>query len=123
MDIGLPRRVALVVSGALLAGIVATVLQVSGIREVYAVVVALAGTMPILLEGMRPGEGADTTEGRLRAAAAEIAGALTVGLFGAFVLVLTETTGSLLVGGAALATYLGGILARSLTGSKETADD
>lgn len=107
------RRVALVISGAFVAGVAATVLQVAGVPTPYAVVVGLAGTMPVLLEGMRPTEATPDRGTRLQWALAEIVGALVVGLFVAFALVLAEVSIQWLVVGSTLGAYVGGFLARS----------
>lgn len=119
------RRVGLVLTGALLAGVAATVLQTVGVRPVYSVVIALAGAMPILLEGMRPAERAGSTGTQVQYALAEILGALAVGMFGAFALVLAEVSEGILIGAATLAAYVGGFLARAAVrggGEVEDAD-
>lgn len=108
-----PGRIGLVLSGAFLAGVAATVLQAVGVSPAYAVVVGLSGAMPILLEGMRPSDDSPDTGTRLQRAAAEITGALFVGMFGAFALVLADVSDAILVVGATLGAYVGGMFARS----------
>ena len=108
-----PRRIGLVVSGALVAGVAATLLQVLQVHPAYAIVVGLSGAMPVLLEGMRPVEGKLDRGSRLQMAFAEILGALTAGMFGAFALVLAEVAEPILAAGATLFAYLGGFFARS----------
>lgn len=120
------RRIALVLTGAALAGIAATILQAAGIRPVYAVVIGLSGAMPVLLEGMRPTDtvGQSDRGGRIVRALAEILGALAVGLFGAFALVLASVSQGILVGGATVAAYLGGFMARAAVhGRGDDTDD
>ena len=118
------RRVGLVLTGALLAGVAATVLQTAGVRPVYSVVIALAGAMPVLLEGMRPAERAGSTGTQVQYALAEILSALAVGMFGAFALVLAEVSEGILVGAATLAAYVGGFLARAaVRGGGEVDED
>jgi hypothetical protein len=117
------RRIGFVLTGALLAGIGATLLQAVGVRPVYSVVVAIAGAMPVLLEGMRPAEGSVDTGTQLQYALVEIVGALAVGMFGAFALVLADVSQGILVGGATLAAYVGGFMARSAIRGGSDAED
>lgn len=117
------RRVALVLSGAFVAGVAATVLQVIGVPTPYAVVVGLAGAMPVLLEGMRPTKASPDRGTRLQWAAAEISGALIVGLFVAFALVLVDASAQVLVVGSTLGAYVGGFMARAAVDNGGEGDD
>lgn len=117
------RRIGLVLSGAFLAGVAATVLQMVGVPTPYAVVVGLAGAMPVLLEGMRPTEATPDRGTRLQWAVAEIGGALVAGLFVAFALVLAEVSTQVLVVGSTLGAYVGGFMARAAVDSGGEDDD
>lgn len=114
----------MVLAGAALAGVAATVLQAVGVSPVYAVVVGLSGAMPLLLQGMRPAGRSGATGDRIQYAIAEIFGALLVGTFGAFALVLADVSQGVLVTVATLATYVGGFMARAAIGTgAEDVDD
>ena len=123
------RRLALFVTGVLLAVTVTTLVQpllagetVVG-AEPYAVAVGVGVAMPLLLAGAYPLTSVDGR--RTRAVLAVAESALGIGLgVGAVLLFLTAETGEMLaVGGGAAAAYLGGVAARALVLGREAADE
>lgn len=123
------RRLALFVTGVLVAAVATTLVQLLLVGEAvvgaepYAVAVGLGVAMPLLLAGAYPlTSGHDS---RTRAVLALAEGALGIG-FGvaAVAVVLTVDAGDVLaVGGGAAATYLGGVTARALVLGREAADE
>lgn len=107
-------RAAMVLGGAVVAGVVSGGLQSYGVAGVYAVVVGIALAVPLMADGVRPEDVPDPTRDRLRMAAVTGLVALVAGLFAAFALVLVGVEGGILVGAAAGATYAAGLVGRRL---------
>lgn len=107
-------RIGLFGTGALLAGLVGAVLQAQGVRDLFAIVVAMAVAVGPMADGLNPESAAATLEGRLRQSLAATLGGLLAGFFVAFLMVLASFTGGIATGAVAGMTYVAGLAVRGL---------
>lgn len=112
-------RLAMFGAGALLAGFIGGGLQAAGVRDLFAIVVAMAVAVGPMADGLNPESAAATLEGRLRQSVAATLGGLLVGFFVAILLLLTSFTGSIAMGAAAGMTYVAGLAVRGLAGRSQ----
>jgi hypothetical protein len=119
MKPGTKRRILLGVSGALLAAVVAVLLQLALVRlsvtettaEAYAVTVGVGLATPLLRSAIRPVDAAAADRSRI--VTVTTIGSLLIGMAAVTVLLFLDASGSLPVVGGAGGAYGGGAFVRS----------
>lgn len=111
-DTSLPRRVALVLAGALLAGVISGIAEAGGLAETWAVVAGMSAGAPLLDAGLHPGHAPADRGDRLVMTAVMVAGGLVVGSFFGIAVTLTSVGSGVGIAVAALGAYAGALAAR-----------
>lgn len=109
----LPRRVALVLAGALLSGVVAGFAEAAGLSPPWAVVLGMTVAAPAIDAGLHPGHLPEGATDLSVALLVMTVGALCVGGFAAIAVSLAEFPHAIAIGGPAAAAYAGALAARS----------